>query len=165
MWLCDHQIGYGISFFFYLCWLNGCVAFIWRPYDLVDVYLYGLVLVLSLFHLSVWWSGCSLILPFVMWPAKNYGGVTVVNCSISSRSQWAEASHFCVSFPDIFQEAGLPLWLQPYEVLVTSSYTALIETIPDTVFCLAAKAFCLLKYYVYNLMSYSSLGFYSCNQE
>lgn len=35
--------------------------------------------------------------------------------------------------PDIFQEAGLPLWLRPYEVLCTSSYTALIETIPDTV--------------------------------
>ncbi|XVF14897.1 hypothetical protein REPUB_Repub09cG0100000 [Reevesia pubescens] len=35
-------------------------------------------------------------------------------------------------FYDIFQEAGLPLWLLPYEVLVTSSYTALIETIRDT---------------------------------
>ncbi|XVE86545.1 hypothetical protein DITRI_Ditri18aG0041700 [Diplodiscus trichospermus] len=35
-------------------------------------------------------------------------------------------------FYDIFQEAGLPLWLRPYEVLVTSSYTAFIETIPDT---------------------------------
>ncbi|KAK9167145.1 hypothetical protein Scep_002336 [Stephania cephalantha] len=35
-------------------------------------------------------------------------------------------------FYDIFQEAGLPLWLRPYEVLVTSSYTALIETIPNT---------------------------------
>lgn len=35
-------------------------------------------------------------------------------------------------FYDIFQEAGLPLWLRPYEVLATSSYTALIETIPDT---------------------------------
>jgi phosphatidylinositol kinase/protein kinase (PI-3 family) len=35
--------------------------------------------------------------------------------------------------PDIFQEAGVPLWLRPYEVLCTSSYTALIETIPDTV--------------------------------
>lgn len=35
--------------------------------------------------------------------------------------------------PDIFQEAGLPLWLRPYEVLCTSSYTAIIETIPDTV--------------------------------
>ena len=37
------------------------------------------------------------------------------------------------SFTDIFQEAGLPLWLRPYEVLVTSSHTALIETIYDTV--------------------------------
>ncbi|XP_008808468.2 phosphatidylinositol 4-kinase beta 1 isoform X2 [Phoenix dactylifera] len=35
-------------------------------------------------------------------------------------------------FYDIYQEAGLPLWLRPYEVLVTSSYAALIETIPDT---------------------------------
>ncbi|KAL5066486.1 hypothetical protein RYX36_028223 [Vicia faba] len=35
-------------------------------------------------------------------------------------------------FYDIFHEAGLPLWLRPYEVLCTSSYTALIETIPDT---------------------------------
>jgi phosphatidylinositol 4-kinase len=35
-------------------------------------------------------------------------------------------------FYDIFQEAGLPLWLRPYEVLVTSSHTALIETIYDT---------------------------------
>lgn len=38
-----------------------------------------------------------------------------------------------ILMPDIFQEAGLPLWLRPYEVLCTSSYTALIETIPDTV--------------------------------
>jgi hypothetical protein len=36
-------------------------------------------------------------------------------------------------FYDIYQEAGLPLWLRPYEVLVTSSHTALIETIYDTV--------------------------------
>lgn len=42
---------------------------------------------------------------------------------------------------DIFQEAGLPLWLRPYEVLVTSSYTALIETIPDTV----VLCFCVFK--------------------
>ncbi|KAK6259111.1 hypothetical protein SCA6_013585 [Theobroma cacao] len=39
-------------------------------------------------------------------------------------------------FYDIFQEAGLPLWLRPNEVLVTSSYTALIETITDTVMLL-----------------------------
>eukprot|EP00252_Welwitschia_mirabilis_P027329 TRINITY_DN9356_c0_g2_i1.p1 TRINITY_DN9356_c0_g2~~TRINITY_DN9356_c0_g2_i1.p1 ORF type:complete len:1022 (-),score=253.54 TRINITY_DN9356_c0_g2_i1:426-3416(-) len=41
---------------------------------------------------------------------------------------------------DIFQEAGLPLWLRPYEVLVTSSYTALIETIPDTASLHAIKS-------------------------
>eukprot|EP00850_Spirogloea_muscicola_P013514 SM000092S24482 [mRNA] locus=s92:267129:274309:+ [translate_table: standard] len=34
-------------------------------------------------------------------------------------------------FNDIYREAGLPLWIRPYEVLVTSSHTALIETIPD----------------------------------
>ncbi|KMZ63584.1 Phosphatidylinositol 4-kinase beta 1 [Zostera marina] len=43
-------------------------------------------------------------------------------------------------FYDIFQEAGLPLWLRPYEVLVTSSYTALIETIPDTASLHAMKS-------------------------
>ncbi|KAJ9704074.1 hypothetical protein PVL29_005383 [Vitis rotundifolia] len=43
-------------------------------------------------------------------------------------------------FYDIFQEAGLPLWLRPYEVLVTSSYTALIETIPDTASLHAIKS-------------------------
>ncbi|KAL5982658.1 hypothetical protein ACLOJK_016733 [Asimina triloba] len=43
-------------------------------------------------------------------------------------------------FHDIFQEAGLPLWLRPYEVLVTSSYTALIETIPDTASLHAIKS-------------------------
>ncbi|ERN05182.1 phosphatidylinositol 4-kinase beta 1 [Amborella trichopoda] len=43
-------------------------------------------------------------------------------------------------FYDIYQEAGLPLWLRPYEVLVTSSYTALIETIPDTASLHAIKS-------------------------
>lgn len=43
-------------------------------------------------------------------------------------------------FYDIYQEAGLPLWLRPYEVLVTSSYTALIETIPDTASIHAIKS-------------------------
>eukprot|EP00850_Spirogloea_muscicola_P020499 SM000218S06595 [mRNA] locus=s218:69990:77115:- [translate_table: standard] len=36
-------------------------------------------------------------------------------------------------FHDIYREAGLPLWIRPYEVLVTSSHTALIETIPDAI--------------------------------
>lgn len=52
-----------------------------------------------------------------------------VSVSFSDSPSWNFAT------PDIFQEAGLPLWLRPYEVLVTSSYTALIETIPDTVTC------------------------------
>jgi len=36
-------------------------------------------------------------------------------------------------FDFIFKEAGLPLWVRPYEVLVTSSHTALIETVPDAI--------------------------------
>lgn len=52
-----------------------------------------------------------------------------------------EANNYLFMVLDIFQEAGLPLWLRPYEVLVTSSYTALIETIPDTVI----MHFCYLK--------------------
>lgn len=36
-------------------------------------------------------------------------------------------------FDSIFKETGLPLWVRPYEVLVTSSHTALIETVPDAI--------------------------------
>ncbi|GFH29397.1 PI3K/PI4K domain-containing protein, partial [Haematococcus lacustris] len=35
------------------------------------------------------------------------------------------------TFDDIFQEASLPLWLRPYNVLVTSNRTAMIEVVPD----------------------------------
>lgn len=35
------------------------------------------------------------------------------------------------TFHSIFLEAGLPLWLRPYEVLVTSNLTALIEMVPN----------------------------------
>ncbi len=35
------------------------------------------------------------------------------------------------TFQSIFQEAGLPLWLRPYDILVTSNLTALIEMIPN----------------------------------
>lgn len=41
---------------------------------------------------------------------------------------------------DIYAEAGLPLWLRPYEVLVTSSRTALIETITDAISIHAVKS-------------------------
>ena len=40
----------------------------------------------------------------------------------------------------MLQEAKLPLWLRPFEVLVTSSRTALIEMIPDTLSIHALKA-------------------------
>ncbi|KXZ46991.1 hypothetical protein GPECTOR_39g485 [Gonium pectorale] len=36
------------------------------------------------------------------------------------------------NFGDIFREAGLPLWVRHYEVLVTSNKTALIEMVPNT---------------------------------
>jgi len=36
------------------------------------------------------------------------------------------------TFQEIFLESRLPLWVEPYEVLVTSNRTALIEFIPDT---------------------------------
>ena len=36
------------------------------------------------------------------------------------------------TFQEIFLDARLPLWVSPYEVLVTSNRTALIEFIPDT---------------------------------
>ena len=40
----------------------------------------------------------------------------------------------------VMQEAKLPLWLRPFEVLVTSSRTALIEMIPDTLSIHALKS-------------------------
>lgn len=53
--------------------------------------------------------------------------------------EFVQVYDFWSLLADIFQEAGLPLWLRPYEVLVTSSYTALIETIYDTVvICIVA---------------------------
>ncbi|KAK9814469.1 hypothetical protein WJX72_006450 [[Myrmecia] bisecta] len=44
------------------------------------------------------------------------------------------------TFHDIFQDAQLPLWLHPYEVLVTSNRTALIEMVPDSLSIHSVKA-------------------------
>eukprot|EP00887_Chlorella_sp_A99_P002805 scaffold6.g2805.t1 len=44
------------------------------------------------------------------------------------------------AFHEIFAEAQLPLWLRPYEVLVTSSRTALIEMVPNAPSIHAIKA-------------------------
>lgn len=44
------------------------------------------------------------------------------------------------TFHEVFTEARLPLWLRPYEVLVTSNRTALIEMIPNAPSIHAVKA-------------------------
>jgi len=44
------------------------------------------------------------------------------------------------AFDTIFQEERLPLWLRPYEVLVTSDRTALIEFVPNTASIHAIKS-------------------------
>lgn len=40
---------------------------------------------------------------------------------------------------DIFKKAGLPIYLRPYEILITSGSSAAIEFIPDTVSLNALK--------------------------
>ena len=47
---------------------------------------------------------------------------------------------FAVTSAVLVQEAQLPLWLRPYEVLVTSNRTALIEMIPDSLSIHTIKA-------------------------
>lgn len=88
-------------------------------------------------------------LPSVIWPIKiivraimkldmNVHFLPLASTIVATLANiWLVFSSFAML--DIFQEAGLPLWLRPYEVLVTSSYTALIETIPDTVIMLPHK--------------------------
>lgn len=44
------------------------------------------------------------------------------------------------AFADVFAEAGLPLWLRPFEVLVTSNRTALIQVC----LCLRHRCCCLV---------------------
>ncbi|VTZ67341.1 phosphatidylinositol 4-kinase, putative [Plasmodium chabaudi chabaudi] len=42
------------------------------------------------------------------------------------------ASQLIKQFKIIFDNAGLPLWLRPYEILVTGSNSGIIEYVPDT---------------------------------
>jgi hypothetical protein len=69
-------------------------------------------------------------------------GIILINipkeCVISIRITYS-CSYKIFLPTDIYQEAGLPLWLRPYEVIVTSAFTALIETIPDTVIMFVTK--------------------------
>jgi hypothetical protein len=43
------------------------------------------------------------------------------------------ASQLLTQFKRIWSDAGLPLWIKPYEILVTSSVSGLIETIPNAI--------------------------------
>ena len=43
------------------------------------------------------------------------------------------AGQLVAMFKNIFQQARLPLWLRPYEVVVTSANSGLIEMVPNTV--------------------------------
>ena len=45
-----------------------------------------------------------------------------------------------VRYTSSLQEAELPLWLRPFDVLVTSNKTALIELIPDALSIHTIKA-------------------------
>ncbi len=51
-----------------------------------------------------------------------------------------QASTAVITVMACLQEAQLPLWLRPYEVLVTSNRTALIELIPDSLSIHTIKA-------------------------
>ena len=44
------------------------------------------------------------------------------------------------TFQSIFQDAGLPLWVRPYQVLVTSGLSSFIETVPNALSIHAIKA-------------------------
>ncbi|EIE18937.1 phophatdylinositol 4-kinase [Coccomyxa subellipsoidea C-169] len=50
------------------------------------------------------------------------------------------AAQLIRALADIFQESSLPLYLRPYEVLVTSNRTALIELVPDSLSVHTIKA-------------------------
>lgn len=50
------------------------------------------------------------------------------------------AAQLIQTFADIFHDCSLPLYLRPYEVLVTSNRTALIELVPDSLSLHTVKA-------------------------
>jgi len=59
-------------------------------------------------------------------------GLADVKICASLHLQELLAAQLIHAFAHIFQESSLPLYLRPYEVLVTSSRTALIEVVPDS---------------------------------
>ena len=68
------------------------------------------------------------------------------------------AAQLIHAFAHIFSECSLPLYLRPYEVLVTSSRTALIEVVPDslsihTIKVWLAPRLCALWWQSFNLQA------------
>ena len=64
--------------------------------------------------------------------------VRIFNCYLTTgEGMWLR--HVTVSSACV-QEERLPLWLRPYEVLVTSDRTALIEFVPNTASIHAIKS-------------------------
>lgn len=63
---------------------------------------------------------------------KGWGCKCVIVKSGDDCRQELLAIQLIETFQQIFHEAKLPLWVRPYEVLVTSNRTALIEFIPDS---------------------------------
>ena len=63
-----------------------------------------------------------------------------VGCMHFCGGSWHSMSKLGTSATVLLQETQLPLWLRPYEVLVTSNRTALIELIPDSLSIHTIKA-------------------------
>lgn len=63
-----------------------------------------------------------------------------VGCMYFCGDSWHNMSKLRKSAAVLLQETQLPLWLRPYEVLVTSNRTALIELIPDSLSIHTIKA-------------------------
>jgi phosphatidylinositol kinase/protein kinase (PI-3 family) len=49
------------------------------------------------------------------------------------------AIQLMIRFKKIWKKAGLSLWLRPYNILITSSNSAMIEFMPDTISIHALK--------------------------
>lgn len=63
-----------------------------------------------------------------------------VGCIYLCGDSWHSMSKLRKNAAMLLQETQLPLWLRPYEVLVTSNRTALIELIPDSLSIHTIKA-------------------------
>jgi hypothetical protein len=73
-------------------------------------------------------------------PASQSNGAFSHLNLLSCAAQELLAAQLIQALSDIFRENALPLYLRPYEVLVTSNRTALIELVPDSLSVHTIKA-------------------------